>query len=82
MAAFEKTSLVCWIGNSPVVYGYSLHTNVVSNLKLEYGNVESYLDPYPLQTQGHQCPQNYDVNTLFKPQTIEEEFVKLLSLEG
>lgn len=79
MAAFEKPSLVCWIGNSPIVYGYSMHTNVVSNLKLEYGNVESYLDPYPLQTQGHQCPQNYDVNTLFNPQTIEEEFVKLLN---
>lgn len=79
MAAFEKPSLVCWIGNSPIVYGYSMHTNITSNLKFEQGNLESYLDPYPLQTQGHQCPADYDVNNLFNPQTIEDEFVKLLN---
>jgi hypothetical protein len=80
MAAFQKPSLVCWIGNSPVVYGYPLHTNIASNLKFVHDNVESYLDPYPLQTQGHQCPSNYDVNTLFNPETIEQEFQKLLAI--
>lgn len=79
MAAFQKPALVCWVGNSPIVYGYSMHTNIASNLKMEHGNLESYLDPYPLQTQGHQCPADYDVNTLFNPQTIEDEFVKLLN---
>jgi hypothetical protein len=81
MAAFQKPSLVCWIGNSPIVYGYSLHTNVMSNLKLNEENLESYLDPYPLQTQGHQCPQSYDVNALFNPETLDQEFQKLLVLQ-
>jgi len=78
MATFQKPSLVCWIGNSPIVYGYSMHTNVVSNLEFKYDNVESYLDPYPLQTQGHQCPQNYDAGTLFNQETLDKEFEKLL----
>jgi hypothetical protein len=81
MAAFQKPSLVCWVGNSPIVYGYSLHTNVVSTLKLNEENLESYLDPYPLQTQGHQCPQSYDVNALFNPETLNNEFIKLLNVE-
>lgn len=79
MAVFQKPSLVCWIGNSPIVYGHSLHTNIISNLKFEHDNIESYLEPYPLQTQGHQCPMNYDVNNLFNKEILEEEFVKLLS---
>jgi ADP-heptose:LPS heptosyltransferase len=78
MAAFNKPSLVCWVGNSPIVFGHNLHTNIESNFKFELDNPESYLDPYPLQTQGHQCPSNYDVNTLFDQEKIEEEFSKLL----
>jgi ADP-heptose:LPS heptosyltransferase len=78
MAAFQKPALVCWVGNSPVVYGYSLHTNVMSNLKLNEENLESYLDPYPLQTQGHQCPQSYDANALFNPETLANEFEKIV----
>jgi hypothetical protein len=78
MASFNKPSLVCWIGNSPIVYGYSIHTNVMSNLEFKHGNLESYLDPYPLQTQGHQCPPNYDVSTLFNQDTLDREFEKLL----
>ena len=78
MSTFQKPSLVCWIGNSPIVYGYSMHTNIVSNLEFKYDNVESYLDPYPLQTQGHQCPQNYDATILFNQETLNKEFEKLL----
>jgi hypothetical protein len=78
MACFNKPSLVCWIGNSPIVYGYSIHTNVMSNLEFKHGNLESYLDPYPLQTQGHQCPPNYDAGILFNQDTLDREFEKLL----
>lgn len=78
MAAFQKPSVVCWVGNSPVVYGYPLHTNIASNFKFKRDNVESYLDPYPLQTQGYQCPLDYDVNTLFDENIIEQEFAKLI----
>ena len=78
MATFQKPSLVCWIGNSPIVYGYSMHTNVMSNLEFKHGNLESYLDPYPLQTQGHQCPHNYDAGALFNQETLDREFEKLI----
>jgi len=78
MATFQKPSLVCWVGNSPIVYGYSMHTNVMSNLEFKYDNLESYLDPYPLQTQGHQCPHNYDAGALFNQETLDREFEKLL----
>ena len=78
MATFQKPSLVCWVGNSPIVYGYSMHTNVMSNLEFKYDNLESYLDPYPLQTQGHQCPHNYDAGNLFNQDTLDREFEKLI----
>jgi hypothetical protein len=78
MACFNKPSLVCWVGNSPIVYGYSMHTNVMSSLEYKHGNLESYLDPYPLQTQGHQCPPNYDAGNLFNQDTLDREFEKLL----
>ena len=78
MATFQKPSLVCWVGNSPIVYGYSMHTNVMSNLEFKHDNLESYLDPYPLQTQGHQCPHNYNAGVLFNQETLDREFEKLL----
>lgn len=78
MATFQKPSLVCWVGNSPIVYGYSMHTNVMSNLEFKHDNLESYLDPYPLQTQGHQCPHNYNAGALFNQETLDREFQKLL----
>lgn len=78
MATFQKPSLVCWVGNSPIVYGYSMHTNVMSNLEFKHDNPESYLDPYPLQTQGHQCPHNYNAGALFNQETLDREFEKLL----
>jgi len=78
MACFNKPSLVCWVGNSPIVYGYSMHTNVMSNLEFKHDNLESYLDPYPLQTQGHQCPHNYDAGALFNQDTLDREFEKLI----
>ena len=77
MAAYNKPSLVCWIGNSPVVYGYALHSNLISNLRTSYQNIESYLDPYPLQPQGHQCPTEYDVTKLFNYNDIQSEFMRL-----
>jgi len=78
MATFQKPSLVCWVGNSPIVYGYSMHTNVMSNLEFKHDNLESYLDPYPLQTQGHQCPHNYNAGALFNQETLDREFEKLI----
>lgn len=76
MAAFDKSSLVFWIGNNPHVYGYNRHTNLLANLEFSE-NLESYLDPYPLITQGHQCPAHYKMTDLFNQKDIENNFERL-----
>lgn len=77
MAAFEKESLVFWIGNSPKVFGYDLHKNIVTKLKFEEQNIEGYLEPYPLLTQGYQCPKNYNVEKVFSYKEIKDNFIEL-----
>ena len=77
MAALNKPSLVCWIGNSPTVFGYPMHTNVVSNFVNELENPEGYLDPYALQSEGYQCPINYDQQKLFDINQLHAEFASL-----
>jgi hypothetical protein len=79
MAAFNKPSLVFWIGNSPVVYGYEMHSNLTATVPCS-DNLESYLDPYPLNTQGHQCPSNYRMIDLFDAENISETFEKLFKV--
>jgi len=74
MAAFNKPSLVFWIGNSPEVFGYEMHKNLQANVAFDHDNLESYLDPYPLKTQGHQCPTGYQMNTLFDMNDVRAAF--------
>lgn len=74
MAAFGKPSIVAWIGNSPTVYGYESHTNIISNLTFEEHNPESYLDAYPLQANGYQCPASYNPATLFNMEQFKTAF--------
>jgi len=76
MAAFGKSSLVFWIGNNPTVFGYDMHTNMVANVPAA-DNLESYLDPYPLNTHGHQCPAGYRMVDLFDAKEIISNFEKL-----
>lgn len=77
MAAYNKPSLVCWIGNSPKVFGYDLHKNIKSNLEFSVPNPESYLDSYPLVTQGYQCPAEYTPESLFDYEEIKLRFEEL-----
>jgi hypothetical protein len=30
-AAFKMPSVVCWVSNSPIVFGYDLHNNIQAN---------------------------------------------------
>jgi len=76
MAAYDKKSLVFWIGNSPVVYGYELHCNLKANVP-HSENIESYLDPYPLLSQGHQCPADYKMIDLFNNTEVITQFEQL-----
>jgi len=74
MAAYNKKSIVFWVGNSPIVYGYDLHTNIKANLDIKTQNIEGYLEPYPLQGQAYQCPKDYNANTLFDFEEIKMKF--------
>jgi hypothetical protein len=79
MAALAKPSMVSWIGNSPQVFGYSIHKNIISNFSYELENPESYLDPYGLQSEGYQCPANYNPETLFDISNMIEAFEELFT---
>lgn len=77
MAAFGKESLVFWIGNSSKVFGYETHKNVVTKLKFEEQNIEGYLEPYPLLTQGYQCPKSYNASKIFTYKEVKDSFLDL-----
>jgi hypothetical protein len=76
MAAFSKPSLVFWVGNSPDVFGYDLHTNMKACVEYT-DNLESYMDPYPLNSLGHQCPGGYKMVDLFDMEKIKNNFERL-----
>lgn len=77
MAAYGKKSLVCWIGNRPEVFGYKMHTNIKSNFEFELENLEGYLEPNHIGSEGYQCPSNYDPEKLFDQDQLINEFEKL-----
>lgn len=81
MAAFNKPSIVTWIGNSSKVYGYDMHKNLNSKIDVinDSENLESYLEPYPLLTLGHQCPASYQPDKIFDETEIRNTFVSLYS---
>ena len=77
MAAFGISSIVGWVGNSPDVFGYNIHNNIKSNFKFETDSLEGYLEPYSIQSEGYQCPPNYNPEALFNPSYIIDAFEKL-----
>lgn len=77
MASFDKPSAVCWVGNSSNVFGYNIHKNIKSNLELKGCDMESYLEQYPLISQGYRCPTDYAANTLFDYNQIKTAFEEL-----
>lgn len=56
-AAFNLESTVFWIGTSPAVFGYDLHTNIVANLSKRSNQlIGSYLFDYQFENNVHECP--------------------------
>lgn len=80
MAVFNKPSIVAWIGNSPVVYGYDFHKNITSDIINKSENIESYMDPYPLITQGYQCPSSYNPATAFNQESFDVAFSSIFNI--
>jgi hypothetical protein len=57
--ALNLPSVVCWIANKPQVFGYDIHTNVVSNpftIKPETRN--SFLNEFNIQGDLIEFPYN------------------------
>lgn len=66
-AAMNLPSTVLWIGTSPVVFGYGIHTNVVSTLP-EIKLPDSYLFDFSFHGSTIECP--YTDNNIFDPEII------------
>jgi len=75
-AAVNKPSVVAWVGNTPDVFGYKLHTNLTPNKDKEFRHmIDSYLDEYNIHGTLHECP--YNSNDLFDKDRILEALDKL-----
>lgn len=77
MAAFNKPSVVCWVGTSQKVFGYDMHTNLKAKINLfDKELVDSYLDPYSLIPQNYHAPMNYKPENLFSLTDIHQGLLK------
>jgi hypothetical protein len=56
-ASFNLPSTVLWVGTSPTVFGYDMHTNIEANLP-ETANqlIGSYLFDYQFDNNDYECP--------------------------
>lgn len=82
-AALNKPSTVLWVGTSPQIFGYDLHTNIVADLPTGHKLVDSYLFDYSFVGAAHECPImegdiifNIDtiVESITQPSTPQSEF--------
>jgi hypothetical protein len=74
-AAFKLPSVVTWIANSPVVFGHSLHTNIVPSIQPTFRHYPgSLLERYDITGALDQNP--FDTEIIFNEQEIIK---KLLS---
>ena len=73
-ASFDKSTTVCWITNTPTVFGYKNHKNISPDSKLKKINtnkVEGYIEEYDFS--GHRVhdypfasPDVFDLNEIVK----------------
>jgi len=69
-AALNLKSTVLWVGTSPTVFGYKLHTNIQANLPKRASQlIGSYLFDYQFENNLHECPY-MDAKEIFNIQDI------------
>ena len=77
-AAFNLPSTVCWVGTSPGVFGYQMHTNIVPNKeKIKSGGgsmIDSLFFDYDFNGPEHEFP--YDNLDIFDLQAVYDSIVK------
>jgi hypothetical protein len=72
--ALNKPSTVLWIGTSPKIFGYNLHTNIIADLGDENFKLpDSYLFDYNFLGTLHECPI-IDETKMFDVETIINSF--------
>jgi hypothetical protein len=63
-AALGLESSVCWIANSPKVFGYEIHKNIIANPETKASDIRNgYLSKYNIGGELHEFPYNdeYDI---------------------
>jgi hypothetical protein len=71
-AALNKKSTVLWVGTSPKVFGYNLHTNIEAKLPQRASQlIGSYTFDYQFENNIHECPymnvkDMFDVNQIIQ----------------
>jgi hypothetical protein len=55
-AALNLPSTVLWIGTSPKVFGYKIHTNIIAEIPESVKLPDSYLFDYNFNGITHECP--------------------------
>lgn len=76
-AALDLSSTVLWIGTSPKLFGYELHSNILANEpKNKPKLINSYLFDYSFNGDSLECPYN-DVSEIFNLQDIYDSIDKI-----
>lgn len=69
-AALDLKSTVLWIGTSPKVFGYDMHTNVIATPPTGVTKlIDSYLFDYQFTGELHECPY-FSVDDMFRIEDI------------
>ena len=69
-ASFNLKSTVLWVGTSPKVFGYKLHTNIIAKLPKKANQlISSYTFDYQFENNLHECPyltinDMFDINNI------------------
>jgi len=64
--------VVTWVANSPKVFGYDMHTNILPEVKPSFRHtIDSFLEPYNIIGALHEYP--YDTDRIYSVKKILEE---------
>lgn len=75
-AAMGMPSVVCWVGNSPLQFGYSLHTNIVAAPPVIVPELrQAVFSRYNIAGTPTECPYRHDAE-IFDVNTIIQAVVQ------
>jgi len=70
-AAFRMPSTVFWVGTSPKVFGYNIHTNIVAKLPKKANQlINSYMFDFNFDNNTHECPY-MSINEMFDIESLD-----------